>query len=157
MPKRNLDYDYSLNSKRRKKKEDVPNEEPEEPEMEETIMDFCGITDSVTVRDNDIYFYCGVNTKNIVKLITAIKDCTKRLQHTQIDLGITNLRINLHINLMSDETASKYAPLTKVKDVFGGCRGNISTFNLVSSETILSSKVSFQVAKIIAMLPNIFL
>ena len=98
MPKRNLDYDYSLNSKRRKKKEDVPNEEPEEPEMEETIMDFCGITDSVTVRDNDIYFYCGVNTKNIVKLITAIKDCTKRLQHTQIDLGITNLRINLHIN-----------------------------------------------------------
>ena len=61
-------------------------------------MDMFGMTDSVTVRDNDIYFYCSVNKKNIVKLITAIRDCTKKLQHAQIDLGIDYLRINLHIN-----------------------------------------------------------
>ena len=99
MPKRSLDYDLSLHRIKRKKNKPEPEEEVEEgEEMEMPVMDMFGMTDSVTVRDNDIYFYCSVNKKNIVKLITAIRDCTKKLQHAQIDLGVDYLRINLHIN-----------------------------------------------------------
>ena len=99
MPKRSLDYDLSLHRIKRKKNKTEPEEEVEEgEEMEVPVMDMFGMTDSVTVRDNDIYFYCSVNKKNIVKLITAIRDCTKKLQHAQIDLGVDYLRINLHIN-----------------------------------------------------------
>ena len=98
MPKHTLDYDLSLRKNKRRKHKPEQEEEEEGEEMEPPMMDMFGITDSVTVRDNDIYFYCSVNKKNIVKLITAIKDCTKRLQHAQIDLGVDYLRINLHIN-----------------------------------------------------------
>ena len=98
MPKRNLDYDLSLHKNKKKSKPEPEEDDEEGEEMEHPMMDMFGMTDSVTVRDNDIYFYCSVNKKNIVKLITAIRDCTKRLQHTQIDLGIDYLRINLHIN-----------------------------------------------------------
>ena len=68
MPKRNLDYDLSLHKNKKKSK---PKPEPEEDdeegeEMEHPMMDMFGMTDSVTVRDNDIYFYCSVNKKNIV-------------------------------------------------------------------------------------------
>ena len=98
MPKHNPDYDLSLRKNKRRKHKPEQEEDEEGEEMESPMMDMFGITDSVTVRDNDIYFYCSVNKKNIVKLITAIKDCTKRLQHAQIDLGVDYLRINLHIN-----------------------------------------------------------
>mgnify|MGYP001337381958 CR=1 FL=1 len=99
MPKHSLDYDLSLHRNKKKKIKTDSEQENEEVEGEEVpVMDMFGMTDSVTVRDNDIYFYCSVNKKNIVKLITAIRDCTKKLQHAQIDLGIDYLRINLHIN-----------------------------------------------------------
>ncbi len=98
MPKRNLDYDLSIQKIKKRKPKEEPEDEEDPEEMENPMMDMFGMTDSVTVRDNDIYFYCSVNKKNIVKLITAIKDCTKRLQHVQTDLGVDYLRINLHIN-----------------------------------------------------------
>ena len=52
--------------KKRKPKEE-PEDEEDPEEMENPMMDMFGMTDSVTVRDNDIYFYCSVNKKNIVK------------------------------------------------------------------------------------------
>lgn len=93
MPKRSLDYNLSINKKPRTKSPSPP-----PPEEENPMMDLFGMTDSVTIRENHIYFYCSVNKKNIVTLITAIKDVTKRLKIMEIEYGIENLKINLHIN-----------------------------------------------------------
>tara|TARA_B100000963_G_C22603089_1_gene661213 strand:+ start:79 stop:762 length:684 start_codon:yes stop_codon:yes gene_type:complete len=101
MPKHSLDYDLSIPQKRLKK-----HPKPENPEDGETgeiqpediMNDFMAMTDSVTVRENNIYFYCGVNKKNIIKLITAINDLSKKLKIMNIEYGVDNLKINLHIN-----------------------------------------------------------
>ena len=100
MPKRSLDYDLSLPRRLKKKPKSDDNEQVEGEEInpEEIMCDFMGMTDSVTVRENNIYFYCGVNKKNIVKLITAINDVTKRLKIMEIEYGVSDLKINLHIN-----------------------------------------------------------
>ena len=99
MPKHSLDYDLSI-PKRLKKSRQEPKQLPEGEDInpEEIVCDFMGMTDSVTVRENNIYFYCGVNKKNIVKLITAINDVTKKLKIMEIEYGVDNLKINLHIN-----------------------------------------------------------
>ena len=100
MPKHSLDYDLSIPQKRLKKhpKPENPEEaEAGEIQPEDIMNDFIAMTDSVTVRENNIYFYCGVNKKNIIKLITAINDLSKKLKIMNIEYG-DNLKINLHIN-----------------------------------------------------------
>ena len=98
MSKRSLDYDLSI-PKRLKKSRKEPKEEPEGEEInpEEIVCDFMGMTDTVT-KGRIIFISIGVNKKNIVKLITAINDVTKRLKIMEIEYGVENLKINLHIN-----------------------------------------------------------
>lgn len=101
MSKRALDYDLSLSSRKKKRRgesEPVEENEPEEIDPRAVMNDLMAMTDSVTVIENNIYFYCGVNKKNIVKLITAIKDVTRRLKIMQIEYGVSDIKINLHIN-----------------------------------------------------------
>jgi ATP-dependent Clp endopeptidase proteolytic subunit ClpP len=99
MPKRSYDLSFGLNSiKSRNKKEKVEDIEAEVEEQEMVDLDIFGMGDSVSVRDNHIYFYGSVNTKNAVKINTSIRDITKRLLITQIELGVDNLNIYLHIN-----------------------------------------------------------
>ena len=72
MSKRALDYDLSLSSRkkiRRGESEPLEENEPEEIDPHAVMNDLMAMTDSVTVRENNIYFYCGVNKKNIVKLL----------------------------------------------------------------------------------------
>ena len=99
MPKRSRDYNLIVpHNLKKSRKEPIVEPEPEDVNPEEIMCDFMGMTDSVTTRDNDIYFYCGVNKKNIVKLITAINDVTKKLKIMEVEYGVENLKINLHIN-----------------------------------------------------------
>ncbi len=120
MSKRTLDYDLSLhrNKRKRKNRDDEPEDEEEDgPEiMENPLMDMCGFSESVTVRDNHIYFYCGVNKKTIVRLITAIRDCTQRLKQVQNELELSNLRIYLHINSFG---GSVFAALAAIDTIIG--------------------------------------
>lgn len=102
MSKRKLDYDLSLTSRkriRRSETEPAPEEEEAgEIDPHAVMNDLMAMTDSVTVMENNIYFYGGVDKKNIVKLITAIKDVTRRLKIMQIEYGVSDIKINLHIN-----------------------------------------------------------
>ena len=95
MPKRNYELAFGK-TKYNSKKEKVEENVEEEPEMVD--MDFFGMGESVSVRDNHIYFYGNVTTKNAVKLNTAIRDITKKLINVQTDYGVDNLKIYLHIN-----------------------------------------------------------
>ena len=101
MPKHSLDYDLSIPPKRLRKHpkpENLEEAEVGEVQPEDIMSDLMSMTDSVTVRENNIFFYCGVTKKNILKLITAINDVTKRLKIMNIEYGVDNLKINLHIN-----------------------------------------------------------
>ena len=150
MSKHSLDYDLSLpmKIKKRKHKEEPPVEEEEEGEemMENPLMDMCGLSESVTVRDNHIYFYCGVNKKNIIRLITAIRDCTKRLQNTQIELGVSNLRIYLHINSFGGSVFAALAaidtiianPIPIISIVEGGAASAATLISVVCHERYIT-------------------
>ena len=100
MPKRS--YALSFGPEKRKNKREKIEEEEEEEETEnhytDVKMDIFDMGNSVSVRDNHIYFYGSVNTKNAIKLNTAIKDITKKLLKVQLDLNVDNLKIYLHIN-----------------------------------------------------------
>ena len=61
-------------------------------------MDIFDMGNSVSVRDNHIYFYGNVNTRNAIKLNTAIKDIRKKLMNVRLDYQVDNLKIFLHIN-----------------------------------------------------------
>ena len=98
MSKRSLDYNLSLPTSKKSKTKHEEHESDEEEMVENPMMDLFSMNDSVTARDNHIYFYCSVNKKNILKLITAIRDVTKRLKFSEIEYGVNNLKINLHIN-----------------------------------------------------------
>ena len=78
MSKRSLDYNLSLPTSKKSKTKHEEHESDEEEMVENPMMDLFSMNDSVTARDNHIYFYCSVNKKNILKLITAIRDVTKR-------------------------------------------------------------------------------
>ena len=67
-------------------------------ESDPPVMDIFGMNDSVITKDNHIYFYCSVNKKNILKLITSIKDITIKLKTMEFKYAITDLKIYLHIN-----------------------------------------------------------
>jgi len=116
MPKRHRDYNLSIH--KMKKSKTILEEDPdmEEVEEENTMMDLFSMTDSVTVRENHIYFYCSVNKKNILKLITAIKDVTRKLRIMEIEYGVANLKINLHINSFG---GSVFAALSAIDTIIG--------------------------------------
>ena len=96
MPKHTLDYQLEICSKKSKISKDKVEDEVDE--SENPVMDIFGMNDSVNVKDNHIYFYCSVNKKNILKLITSIKDITIKLKTMEFKYDITDLKIYLHIN-----------------------------------------------------------
>tara|TARA_B110000261_G_C13052647_1_gene344843 strand:- start:475 stop:1137 length:663 start_codon:yes stop_codon:yes gene_type:complete len=97
MPKRSYELSFGQNSEKYRKKLDKGEEEEDEnAEMPE--MDIFGTGDAVSVRDNHIYFYGKVSTKNAVKINTSLKDISKRLLNLQNELSVDNLKIYLHIN-----------------------------------------------------------
>ena len=103
MPKRSfiqLDTEDShyFNHRRVNKKHKVEKEVEEEHIPNQDIMDFLGAGEKVTVKDNHIYYYGGVTTGNCLKLNLAIQDITRKLSLVNVDLGVNNLKIYLHIN-----------------------------------------------------------
>ena len=114
MPKHKLDYELDFTNKKSKKNKENTTEEFEE--LDNPVMDIFGVSDSVTVRDNHIYFYCSVNKKNIVKLITSIKDITRKLKIVELDYGVSDLKIYLHINSYG---GSVFAALSAIDTIIG--------------------------------------
>jgi ATP-dependent protease ClpP protease subunit len=98
MPKRSysqINKEDNLYFNKRQREEPVIEEESE-PVQE--VLDILGGGDSVTVRDNHIYFYGKVSNSNCLKLNLALRDIEKRLNMVRMDLQVDNLKIYLHIN-----------------------------------------------------------
>ena len=139
MPKRNYELAFGK-TKYNSKKEKVEENVEEEPEMVD--MDFFGMGESVSVRDNHIYFYGNVTTKNAVKLNTAIRDITKKLINVQTDYGVENLKIYLHINSFGgsvfaglsviDTILSNYIPIVSI--IEGSAASAATLISVVCSE-----------------------
>ena len=142
MPKRNYELAFGR-TKYKSKKEKVEEDVEEEPEMVD--MDFFGMGDSVSVRDNHIYFYGNVTTKNAVRLNTAIKDITKKLINVRTDYGVDNLKIHLHINSFGgsvfaglsviDTILSNEVPIVSI--IEGSAASAATLISVVCSERII--------------------
>ena len=90
-------YDVTFgNQNKNNKREKL--EDEDEPNFIDVDMDIFDMGNSVSVRDNHIYFYGNVNTRNAIKLNTAIKDIRKKLMNVRLDYQVDNLKIFLHIN-----------------------------------------------------------
>ena len=96
MPKRSYDLSFVASSVYRPKKGRMEKEEKvvDEAEAIEPVMDIFGMGDSVSIRDNHIYFYGSV-TKNAVKINTALKDITRKLLNIRNEYSIDNPKIYL--------------------------------------------------------------
>ena len=72
MPKRS--YDLSFGSDKRKSKKEKVDEEVEgESNIINVDRDLFDMGNSVSIRDNHIYFYGSVNTRNAIKLNNALR------------------------------------------------------------------------------------
>ena len=119
MPKRSfiqLDTEDSnyFNHRCVNKKHKVEKEVEEEHIPNQDIMDFLGAGEKVTVKDNHIYYYGGVTTGNCLKLNLAIQDITRKLRLVNVDLGVNNLKIYLHINSFG---GSVFAALSSIDTI----------------------------------------
>tara|TARA_B110000483_G_C17990122_1_gene463176 strand:+ start:120 stop:794 length:675 start_codon:yes stop_codon:yes gene_type:complete len=142
MPKHKLDYDLSVNHRLKKHKHEEEEVVEAEEEEEHPMMDMLGLSDSVVVRDNHIYFYCTVTKKNIVRLITSLRDVSKKLQYIRSDLGAENLKIYLHINSNGGSVFAALAaidtiissPIPIVSIVEGGAASAATLISVVCQE-----------------------
>jgi ATP-dependent protease ClpP protease subunit len=142
MPKHKLDYDLSVNRRLKKHKHEEEEVVEAEEEEEHPMMDMLGLSDSVVVRDNHIYFYCTVTKKNIVRLITSLRDVSKKLQYIRSDLGAENLKIYLHINSNGGSVFAALAaidtiissPIPIVSIVEGGAASAATLISVVCQE-----------------------
>jgi ATP-dependent protease ClpP protease subunit len=114
MPKRSysqINKEDNLYFNKRQREEPVIEEESE-PVQE--VLDILGGGDSVTVRDNHIYFYGKVSNSNCLKLNLALRDIERKLNMVRMDLQVDNLKIYLHINSFG---GSVFAALSSIDSI----------------------------------------
>ncbi len=76
--------------------------------------------ESVEIVDNHIYFYCDVNTKNILELNKAITKLNKKLitfkNSTNVEYGIdiNNMVIYLHINSLGGYVTDAFSGVDSI-------------------------------------------
>ena len=149
MPKRSYDLSFGASSEKyRLKKGKMEKEEEvvEEAEAIEPVMDIFGMGDSVSIRDNHIYFYGSVTTKNAVKLNTALKDITRKLLNMQNEYSVDNLKIYLHINSFG---GSVFAGLSIIDTIIGNAVPVVSIVegSAASAATLISRSEERRVGK----------
>ena len=154
MPKRSYDLSFGASSEKyRLKKGKMEKEEEvvEEAEAIEPVMDIFGMGDSVSIRDNHIYFYGSVTTKNAVKLNTALKDITRKLLNMQNEYSVDNLKIYLHINSFG---GSVFAGLSIIDTIIGNAVPVVSIVegSAASAATLISVVCSERIIR-----PNSFM
>lgn len=120
--------------------------EKEDSKMEiSNVEDFLNeINESVTVRDNHIYFYGSVNKRNCLKLNIYIRELNRKLTLTENDLQVSNLKIYLHINSFG---GSVFAAFSSVDTIMGSKYPIVSIIEggSASAATIMSCVCSERV------------
>lgn len=148
--KRGLDdFEYSLSSKRgcytnkKQKKEEPPAEILNIEDVEGILGE---LNDSVTIRDNHIYYYGTVNKKNCLKLNLYIRDLNRKLTITENDLSVSNLKIYLHINSFG---GSVFAAFSSVDTIIGSKYPIVSIIEggSASAATIMSCVCSERIIR----------
>lgn len=104
------------------------------------------LNESVTIRDNHIYFYGTVNKRNCLKLNLFIRDVNRKLTITENDLEVSNLKIYLHINSFG---GSVFAALSSVDSIIGSKYPIVSIMEggSASAATIMSVVCSERVIR----------
>ena len=100
MPKRSYDLSFGKENNYLKKDKKTKIGENDEPGKVVIDMGLGDVGDSVSIKDNHIYFYGSVNTKNCLNINLAIKEVGRKMTLLSYDMNIEpeHLKIYLHIN-----------------------------------------------------------
>ena len=143
MPKRSYDLTFGSDNKKTKKekKQKTGNEDPDKVVIDMGLGEF---GDSVTIRDNHIFFYGNVTTKNCLDINLAIREVGRKLTLVSYDMDIEpeSLKIYLHINSFGgsvfaaistiDTITSSRIPIVSI--VEGGAASAATLISCVCSE-----------------------
>lgn len=135
------DIDYLAGKKAKREDKNIESDKVEINNVEDILNE---INDSVTYRDNHIYFYGSVNKRNCLKLNLYIRDLNRKLTLTENDLGVSHLKIYLHINSFG---GSVFAALSSVDTIMGSKYPIVSIIEggSASAATIMSCVCSERV------------
>lgn len=98
-----------------------------------------GDYNEISVQDNNIYFFTGVEPNSALKLILSIKDLTKKSQILSINYGIEPPPINIYINSDGGEVHSALS-------VFDTIRNNSVEINTIISGNASSAATIISLA-----------
>ena len=117
MPKRSYDLTFGSDNKKTKKekKQKTGNEDPDKVVIDMGLGEF---GDSVTIRDNHIFFYGNVTTKNCLDINLAIREVGRKLTLVSYDMDIEpeSLKIYLHINSFGGSVFASLATIDSIRN-----------------------------------------
>ena len=144
MPKRTYDFSFgkeSLISNKDKKPKLDENNKPGKVVIDMGLGD---VGDSVSIKDNHIYFYGNVNTKNCLNINLAIKEVGRKMTLLSYDMNIEpeHLKIYLHINSFGGSVFAAISTIDTIKSskipivsiVEGGAASAATLMSCVCSE-----------------------
>ena len=144
MPKRSYDLSFGSDINRKDKKEKKHKSDEDEPDKVVIDMGLGDVGECVTIRDNHIYFYGNVTTKNCLSINLAIREVGRKLTLVSYDMDIEleHLKIYLHINSFGgsvfaaistiDTITSSKIPIVSI--VEGGAASAATLISCVCSE-----------------------
>jgi len=144
MPKRSYDLSFGQEEHILKKGKKPKSGDSEEPGKVVIDMGLGDVGDSVSIRDNHIYFYGNVNTKNCLAINLAIRQVGRKLTLVSYDMNIEpeNLKIYLHINSFGGSVFAAISTIDTIKSskihvvsiVEGGAASAATLMSCVCSE-----------------------
>ena len=144
MPKRSYDLSFGKDCNFSNKDKKPKLDENDKPGKVVIDMGLGDVGDSVSIKDNHIYFYGNVNTKNCLNINLAIKEVGRKMTLLSYDMNIEpeHLKIYLHINSFGGSVFAAISTIDTIKSskipivsiVEGGAASAATLISCVCSE-----------------------
>ena len=138
--------------------EEEPPQQPAPPEEEITILQYLDDMkpspkdrgDYLEITNNRIYFYSGVETKNVLGLNKALRELGAEIRHSSAILECPPADIFLHINSHGGDLFAGLAALDEIRksevsitSIIDGCAASAATLMSVVADRRLMNKHAY--------------
>ena len=138
--------------------EEEPPQQPAPPEEEITILQYLDDMkpspkdrgDYLEITNNRIYFYSGVETKNVLGLNKAVRELGAEIRHSSAILECPPADIFLHINSHGGDLFAGLAALDEIRksevsitSIIDGCAASAATLMSVVADRRLMNKHAY--------------
>lgn len=144
MPKRTYDLSFGKDANFSNKDKKPKLDDNDKPGKVVIDMGLGDVGDCVSIKDNHIYFYGNVNTKNCLNINLAIKEVGRKMTLVSYDMNIEpeHLKIYLHINSFGGSVFAAISTIDTIKSskipvvsiVEGGAASAATLMSCVCSE-----------------------